>query len=151
MSTEIKLTSFSKGAGCGCKIAPTVLQEILKSNIVSIPSEKILVGNEANDDAAVYDLGDGNALISSTDFFMPIVAVLYHRQLKLIYKKYEHGVFLVLKLLCFVSYLIVMISAYILQSSILKFTNQIIFIVIGSLTIIYSYGIFHIKIFSYSS
>ena len=73
MSTEIKLTSFSKGAGCGCKIAPTVLQEILKSNIVSMPSEKILVGNEANDDAAVYDLGDGNALISSTDFFMPIV------------------------------------------------------------------------------
>ena len=73
MSTEIKLTSFSKGAGCGCKIAPTVLQEILKSDWVTIPSEKLLVGNGSNDDAAVYDLGDGNALISSTDFFMPIV------------------------------------------------------------------------------
>jgi selenide,water dikinase len=73
MSLEIKLTSFSKGAGCGCKIAPSVLQEILKTNIVTIPSEKLLVGNDSNDDAAVYDLGDGNALISSTDFFMPIV------------------------------------------------------------------------------
>jgi hypothetical protein len=81
-------------------------------------------------------------------FIMPIVAVLYHRQLKLIYKKYEYGVFIVLKFICFFSYLIVLILAYVVQSSTLKFTNQIIFIVIGSLTVIYSYGIFNIKIFS---
>lgn len=73
MSEVIKLTSFSKGAGCGCKIAPSVLQEILKTNLVATENKNLLVGNHSNDDAAVYDLGDGNALISSTDFFMPIV------------------------------------------------------------------------------
>ena len=70
---EIKLTQFSRGAGCGCKIAPKVLEEILKTNF-SIPvDKKLLVGNSSNDDAAVYDLGNGTALISTTDFFMPIV------------------------------------------------------------------------------
>lgn len=73
MSEIIKLTSFSKGAGCGCKIAPNVLQEILKTNLIPTENKNLLVGNHTNDDAAVYDLGDGNALISSTDFFMPIV------------------------------------------------------------------------------
>jgi selenide, water dikinase len=76
MNTEniepIKLTQFSKGAGCGCKIAPNVLQEILQTNTV-YNSPNLLVGNGNNDDAAVYDMGDGNALISTTDFFMPIV------------------------------------------------------------------------------
>jgi selenide,water dikinase len=69
---EGRLTQYSHGAGCGCKIAPKVLDEILKSNIV-FPDNKLLVGNSSRDDAAVYDLGNGTALISTTDFFMPIV------------------------------------------------------------------------------
>lgn len=72
-SESIKLTQYSRGAGCGCKISPKILDEILKSNI-SIPDNKnLLVGNSSKDDAAVYDLGNGMALISTTDFFMPIV------------------------------------------------------------------------------
>jgi selenide,water dikinase len=69
----IKLTQFSRGAGCGCKIAPKVLDEILKTNVTIPDNKKLLVGNSSNDDAAVYDLGNGTALISTTDFFMPIV------------------------------------------------------------------------------
>ena len=69
----IKLTQFSRGAGCGCKIAPKVLDEILKTNITAPANSKLLVGNSSKDDAAVYDLGNGMALISTTDFFMPIV------------------------------------------------------------------------------
>ena len=72
-SAEIKLTQFSRGAGCGCKIAPKVLDEILKTNIAAPSNSKLLVGNSSKDDAAVYDLGNGTALISTTDFFMPIV------------------------------------------------------------------------------
>jgi len=68
-----RLTQYSHGAGCGCKISPKVLDEILKSSI-SIPDNKnLLVGNSSKDDAAVYDLENGMALISTTDFFMPIV------------------------------------------------------------------------------
>ncbi|MFI4963532.1 MAG: selenide, water dikinase SelD, partial [Legionellales bacterium] len=70
---EIKLTQYSHGAGCGCKIAPAVLQEILKTNIPQSFNEKLLVGNSTNDDAAAYDMGNGTALIATTDFFMPIV------------------------------------------------------------------------------
>lgn len=74
MITEpILLTHYSHGAGCGCKIAPKVLDEILKSNIALPDNDKLLVGNHSKDDAAVYDLGNGTALISTTDFFMPIV------------------------------------------------------------------------------
>lgn len=69
----VKLTQFSHGAGCGCKIAPKVLDEILKTNIVLPDNDKLLVGNSSKDDAAVYDLGNGTALILTTDFFMPIV------------------------------------------------------------------------------
>ena len=72
-SEKIKLTQFSRGAGCGCKIAPKVLDEILKTNIAMPSDSKLLVGNSSKDDAAVYDLGNGTALISTTDFFMPIV------------------------------------------------------------------------------
>ncbi|TFW17123.1 selenide, water dikinase SelD [Duganella callida] len=74
MSNEaIKLTSFSHGGGCGCKIAPGVLSEILKnSNGFPVPKE-LLVGIETADDAAVYKLNDEQALIATTDFFMPIV------------------------------------------------------------------------------
>jgi selenide,water dikinase len=69
----IKLTQYSHGAGCGCKISPKVLTTILHSNINPIVDNKLLVGNESRDDAAVYDMGDGTAIISTTDFFMPIV------------------------------------------------------------------------------
>ncbi len=70
---DIKLTQYSHGAGCGCKISPKVLDEILKSSMVKTSFPNLLVGNESKDDAAVYDLGNGEALISTTDFFMPIV------------------------------------------------------------------------------
>ena len=68
-----RLTQYSHGAGCGCKIAPNILDEILKSNLTLPGNNKLLVGNNSKDDAAVYDLGNGTALISTTDFFMPIV------------------------------------------------------------------------------
>lgn len=70
---QIKLTEFAGGAGCGCKIPPKILDEILKTNIVMPDTDKLLVGNNSKDDAAVYDLGNGTALISTTDFFTPIV------------------------------------------------------------------------------
>jgi selenide,water dikinase len=70
---EYRLTQYSHGAGCGCKIAPKVLDHILKTSIHKPDYPNLLVGNEERDDAAVFDLGDGTALISTTDFFMPIV------------------------------------------------------------------------------
>lgn len=70
--SEIKLTEFTHGGGCGCKIAPAVLKEILNGKLTS-SDQNLLVGNSTNDDAAAYDLGNGTALISTTDFFMPIV------------------------------------------------------------------------------
>ncbi len=73
MNQSIKLTQYSHGAGCGCKIAPKVLNEILKSSLTLPDNKNLLVGNSSKDDAAVYDLGNGMALISTTDFFMPIV------------------------------------------------------------------------------
>ena len=72
-ATEPRLTSLSHGGGCGCKIAPGVLTEILKGmSAMPIPPE-LLVGIETSDDAAVYRLNDEQALIATTDFFMPIV------------------------------------------------------------------------------
>jgi selenide,water dikinase len=68
-----KLTQYSHGAGCGCKISPKILDSILKSEEVKMQFPNLLVGNEERDDAAVFDLGDGTAIISTTDFFMPIV------------------------------------------------------------------------------
>ncbi len=70
---EIKLTQYSHGAGCGCKIAPKVLDQILHHVGGKAFFKNLLVGNEERDDAAVMDLGDGTAIISTTDFFMPIV------------------------------------------------------------------------------
>ncbi|MDD2652701.1 MAG: selenide, water dikinase SelD [Sulfurimonas sp.] len=70
---EIKLTEYSHGAGCGCKISPMLLDEILKSGAAQPFFEQLLVGNEHKDDAAAYDLGDGSSVLSTTDFFMPIV------------------------------------------------------------------------------
>lgn len=72
-SNEPRLTSLSHGGGCGCKIAPAVLSEILKSTMqMPIPKE-LMVGIATADDAAVYKLNDHQALIATTDFFMPIV------------------------------------------------------------------------------
>src|SRR4030095_6269466 len=68
-----KLTQYSHGAGCGCKISPKVLDEILKTDLSTPDNKNLLVGNNSKDDAAVYDLENGMALISTTDFFMPIV------------------------------------------------------------------------------
>ena len=70
---SIKLTSFSHGGGCGCKISPGVLAEILKSSSGFPIPKQLLVGIETADDAAVYKLNDEQALIATTDFFMPIV------------------------------------------------------------------------------
>jgi selenide,water dikinase len=74
MSEEkILLTQYSHGAGCGCKIAPKVLDEILYTQFPMPHNDKLIVGNQSKDDAAVYDLGNGTGLVSTTDFFMPIV------------------------------------------------------------------------------
>lgn len=75
--TAIKLTQLSHGAGCGCKIAPDKLAQILSSNKSNIKFEQLLVGNITNDDAAVWDLQNGQALVSTVDFFMPIVDDAY--------------------------------------------------------------------------
>ncbi|NHC07457.1 selenide, water dikinase SelD [Azonexus fungiphilus] len=73
MTTTPRLTSLSHGGGCGCKIAPGVLADILRgSNRLPVPPE-LLVGIETSDDAAVYKLNDEQALVATTDFFMPIV------------------------------------------------------------------------------
>jgi len=72
-TTPIRLTSFSHGGGCGCKIAPGVLSEILRSSTGGMIPKELLVGIETADDAAVYQLNDEQALIATTDFFMPIV------------------------------------------------------------------------------
>src|SRR5215216_3894800 len=72
MQDEIKLTQFSKGGGCGCKIAPSILQQILQTQN-KFPFADLLVGNESSDDAAVYRINNEHAVISTTDFFLPIV------------------------------------------------------------------------------
>lgn len=72
MTSEIKLTHFSKGGGCGCKIDPAALHNIVKTDL-NVIYPNLLVGNESNDDAAVYQIDQENAIISTTDFFMPIV------------------------------------------------------------------------------
>lgn len=71
--SEIKLTEYSHGAGCGCKIAPGLLEDILKTSSTPFSDPRLLVGNDTKDDAAVYDMGDGRSVVSTTDFFMPIV------------------------------------------------------------------------------
>jgi selenide, water dikinase len=74
---NIKLTQYSHGAGCGCKISPQILDTILKSNIHYPAPPQLLVGNASKDDAAVYELDSENCIISTTDFFMPIVDDAY--------------------------------------------------------------------------
>jgi len=73
MTTPVRLTSLAHGGGCGCKIAPGVLSEILKATPLRLPPKELMVGSENSEDAAVYRLNDTQALIATTDFFMPIV------------------------------------------------------------------------------
>ncbi len=70
---QIKLTEYSHGAGCGCKISPMLLEEILKDSSFETFYPELLVGNEHKDDAAAFNLGNGTSVLSTTDFFMPIV------------------------------------------------------------------------------
>ena len=73
MTDTVRLTEYSHGAGCGCKISPKVLSEILETQETIFADPRLLVGNETRDDAAVYALDDERVIISTTDFFMPIV------------------------------------------------------------------------------
>jgi selenide,water dikinase len=73
MSESIRLTQYSHGAGCGCKIAPGVLNTMLSCMNRDTKYPDLIVGNDTKDDAAVVDLGDGTGIVSTTDFFMPIV------------------------------------------------------------------------------
>jgi selenide,water dikinase len=70
---QVRLTEYSHGAGCGCKISPMLLDEILQSTREDIVYPQLLVGNAHKDDAAAFDLGNGTSVLSTTDFFMPIV------------------------------------------------------------------------------
>jgi selenide,water dikinase len=70
---QVKLTQYSHGAGCGCKISPELLESILETSRPELPHPNLLVGNSSKDDAAAYDLGNGTSVLSTTDFFMPIV------------------------------------------------------------------------------
>ncbi|WP_395771422.1 selenide, water dikinase SelD [Arenimonas sp.] len=72
MTSPIRLTEYSHGAGCGCKISPQVLDTILASQLKLKADPNLLVGHSSKDDAAAYDLGDGRVILSTTDFFMPI-------------------------------------------------------------------------------
>ncbi len=69
----IRMTEYSHGSGCGCKIAPNLLEQILNSGFSISPNPRLLVGNDSSDDAAAFNLDDGRSVISTTDFFMPIV------------------------------------------------------------------------------
>lgn len=73
----IKLTQYSHGAGCGCKISPQVLEKIIEKSGKPLSFQNLLVGNESKDDAAVFDLDGETSIISTTDFFMPIVDDAY--------------------------------------------------------------------------
>lgn len=73
MSTPIRLTQYSHGAGCGCKISPAVLDTILSGSGSQTLDPNLWVGNASRDDAAVYAIDDHTGIVSTTDFFMPIV------------------------------------------------------------------------------
>ena len=70
---QIRLTSLAHGGGCGCKLAPSVLQQLLADHPAVNPYRQLLVGVETGDDAAVWQLDDGTCVIATTDFFMPVV------------------------------------------------------------------------------
>jgi selenide, water dikinase len=73
MDMQVRLTQFSHGGGCGCKIAPGVLEKILAKTAPGMVPRELLVGIETSDDAAVYKINDRQAIVATTDFFMPIV------------------------------------------------------------------------------
>jgi selenide,water dikinase len=73
MDDPVRLTQYCRSAGCGCKIGPSILDEILSFAGTVAHSDRLLVGNDSRDDAAVFDLGNGQAIVSTTDFFTPIV------------------------------------------------------------------------------
>jgi len=73
MDMQVRLTQFSHGGGCGCKIAPGVLEQILAKTAPGLVPKQLLVGIETSDDAAVYQINDRQAIVATTDFFMPIV------------------------------------------------------------------------------
>jgi len=73
MDMQVRLTQFSHGGGCGCKIAPGVLEQILAKTAPGLIPKDLLVGIETSDDAAVYRINDRQAIVATTDFFMPIV------------------------------------------------------------------------------
>ena len=70
---QIRLTALAHGGGCGCKLAPSVLQQLLAGQPTANPYKQLLVGTETGDDAAVWEQDDGNCIIATTDFFMPMV------------------------------------------------------------------------------
>src|SRR6201991_4563242 len=70
---DLRLTSLAHGGGCGCKLAPSVLQQLLSGHPAANPYRQLLVGIETGDDAAVWQLDDGTCIIATTDFFMPVV------------------------------------------------------------------------------
>ena len=70
---DLRLTSLAHGGGCGCKLAPSVLQQLLANQAAAQPFARLLVGTETGDDAAVWKLDDGTCIIATTDFFMPMV------------------------------------------------------------------------------
>lgn len=73
MDMQVRLTQFSHGGGCGCKIAPGVLEQILAKTAPGLIPKQLLVGIETSDDAAVYQINERQAIVATTDFFMPIV------------------------------------------------------------------------------
>jgi selenide,water dikinase len=73
IQTPIRLSHLSHGGGCGCKLAPSVLQQLLSSHPAATPYKQLLVGVETGDDAAVWELDNGTCVIATTDFFMPMV------------------------------------------------------------------------------
>src|SRR6201991_931850 len=70
---DLRLTSLAHGGGCGCKLAPSVLQELLSNQPAAAPFKQLLVGIETGDDAAVWQVDDNTCVIATTDFFMPMV------------------------------------------------------------------------------
>src|SRR5499425_2115803 len=70
---QIRLTSLAHGGGCGCKLAPSVLQQLLAGQATSTPFKQLLVGVETGDDAAIWQVDDNTCVIATTDFFMPVV------------------------------------------------------------------------------
>jgi selenide, water dikinase len=71
--SQVRLTSLAHGGGCGCKLAPSVLQQLLADQPATVPFQQLLVGTETGDDAAVWQLDANTCIIATTDFFTPIV------------------------------------------------------------------------------